>query len=269
MEHEQATDFQWNANDYARNATAQYGWARELIDKLALQGDEHLLDIGCGDGRVSAELASDLPNGSVLGIDASAEMITAAQQAWPVAAHPNLRFRRMDARSIRTDERFDVAFSNAVLHWIDDHRAVLSGLDRVLKPGAEILFQMGGHGNATAFFEVLHGVMNTAPWRSYFTDFSHPYHFYHTDDYERWLPEHGFEARRIELIPKQMKHQNSDGLKGWFRTTWFPYTDQLPVKVREPFIDQVIESYLAAYPPDADGTTSVAMVRLEVEAFRF
>ena len=258
--------FQWNAHDYARNATAQYGWATELLDKLALRGDERVLDIGCGNGRVSAELVSRLPSGSVLGIDASSEMIAVARQSYGHENSDKLRFRQMDARTIGLEERFDVAFSNAVLHWVDDHNAVLNGLRTVLNPGAGLLFQMGGRGNAAAFFEVLEGVISTPAWRDYFYDFVPPYHFYGMGDYEKWLPDNGFEPVRIELIPKVMRHADSSNLKGWFRTTWFPYTDRLPRESREIFIAQIIERYLASYPPAADGSTSVTMMRLEVEA---
>lgn len=258
--------FRWDAEDYARNATAQCSWARELIGKLALHGDEQLLDIGCGDGAVSAELATHLPRGSVLGIDASGEMVAAAKRSYSSANAGTPGFRQMDARVICLQERFDVAFSNAALHWVDDHNAVMHGVRRVLKPGGRLLFQMGGDGNAAALFEVLEAVISTPVWRGYFTGFVPPYHFYAVTDYEKWLPENGFEPVRIELIPKMMRHCDSDGLKGWFRTTWFPYTNRLPKGLQEAFIEEVIGCYLSDHPPEDDGTTAVAMVRLEVEA---
>ena len=77
--------YRWDAADYARSSSAQQGWALELIDKLALAGDETVLDIGCGDGKVTAELARRLPRGHVTGVDSSAEMVGAARVSWPVA----------------------------------------------------------------------------------------------------------------------------------------------------------------------------------------
>ncbi len=86
------------------------------------------------------------------------------------------------------------------------------------------------------------------------------------EDYEKWLPQSGYKAKRIELIPKDMVHENTDKLKGWLRTTWFPYTDQLPENERENFLTHIIEQYSQIHPVDSKGKTSVKMVRLEVEA---
>src|SRR5277367_6388290 len=83
----------WNAAEYAANSTVQQSWARELIAKLHLRGDEHVLDVGCGDGKVTAEIARAVPRGSVAGIDASAEMIGFARKTFPAGRFPNLKFQ--------------------------------------------------------------------------------------------------------------------------------------------------------------------------------
>jgi trans-aconitate 2-methyltransferase len=256
----------WNADDYARNSSAQLAWAQELIGKLALQGGETVLDIGCGDGKVSALLAAAVGPGRVLGIDLSAEMIRLARERFPAGQHPNLAFRQMDAAAICLDERFDVAFSSATLHWVADQRAVLRGVRQCLNPGGRLLFQMGGCGNAADVFTALGDVIARPEWRAPFEGFAAPYHFYGAEDYARWLCECGFRPLRVELIPKDMRHAGADGLLGWLRTTWFPYTDRLPAGGRDEFLAAVVEAYLAAHPPDASGGTHVAMVRLEVEA---
>ncbi len=90
----------WNAADYAANSAAQQIWARELIAQLHLRGDEHILDVGCGDGKVTAELARAVPKGLVTGIDASPEMIRFARKTFSPGKHPNLEVQVMDAREI-------------------------------------------------------------------------------------------------------------------------------------------------------------------------
>src|SRR5271169_32936 len=99
-------EIKWNAAEYAANSAVQQTWARELIAKLKLRGGEHILDVGCGDGKVSAELARAVPRGSVTGIDASAEMIAFARKAFPRKLIPNLKFQIADARRIHPG-RFD------------------------------------------------------------------------------------------------------------------------------------------------------------------
>lgn len=262
----QVANHNWNAEDYARNSSAQFAWALELIEKLALQGNESVLDIGCGDGKVTAYLAHILDKGRVLGIDAAAEMVERAALHFPPERYPNLSFARMDAAQIVLSERFDWAFSSAALHWVADHKAVLRSTHSCLKPEGRILFQMGGRGNAKEVSRIVQEVTGRPQWQRYFDGFTFPYHFYGPEDYEQWLAQSGFCPRRVELIPKDMQHQGRQGLKGWLRTTWFPYTDRFPVGLRDVFLDQVVELYTALYPLDAQGNTHVNMVRLEVEA---
>jgi len=256
----------WDAEDYARNSSAQFQWATELIAKLALKDDEALLDIGCGDGKITAELALHLSRGSVVGIDASQAMIATSQTRFPPAKHPNLRFRQMDALHLELQEEFDIAFSTSVLHWVRDHHAVLSGVRRCLRPGGRILFQMGAKGNAGEMFSIVQDMIRSPSWHAAFVGFKAPWHFYAVEDYQVWLPQCGFTPVRIELVPKDMRHDGVDNLKGWMRTTWFPYTDRLPIERREAFVDQAVEAYLRLHPLDEHERTCMKMVRLEVEA---
>ena len=118
----------WNAEDYAKNSSAQLKWAQELIEKLALQGGESVLDIGCGDGKITSQLALAADNGNVVGIDQSEEMIRLASERFPSAKYPNLSFLCMDATGISLSRKFDVGFSNAALHWVKDHAKALRGV---------------------------------------------------------------------------------------------------------------------------------------------
>src|SRR5580658_8193394 len=130
-----APSAKWNAADYAANSVVQQAWARELIARLNLRGDEHILDVGCGDGKVTAEIARAVPRGSATGVDASAEMIAFAQKTFPPDKVPNLEFHVMDAREIQFARQFNFVFSNAALHWVDNHQKFLRGAAAVLKPG--------------------------------------------------------------------------------------------------------------------------------------
>jgi len=256
----------WDARDYVAHSAAQQEWARELIAKLRLRGDEEVLDIGCGDGRATALIAERLPKGSVLGVDKSASMIALAVEQFPPAARANLTFRQMDATRLELPCTFDVAFSTAALHWVNDHEAVLRGVRGSLRPGGRLLFQMGGRGNVAEAFAVVDEVVARPRWRDFFTGFVPPYHLYSPKEYEEWLPRAGFCVARAELLPKDMRHADRGAFVGWLRTTWFPYTDRLPVGRRDAFLDDVALAYAAAHPPDADGAYHVRVVRLEVEA---
>jgi len=256
----------WDAEDYACNSTVQFEWAQQLIGRLALRDDDALLDIGCGDGRIDALLAGRVARGRVVGIDASADMIRLASERFPPSRHPNLSFVQMDARRIRLPGTFQVAFSNAALHWVDDHEAMLRGVRACLAPGGQILFQMGGRGNAAGILAVVWEVTRAAGWRESFAGLAPAWHFHGPEDYREWLPRCGFRPERLELLPRDMRYRDTDGLRGWLRSTWLPFTERLPPARRESFLDDAVRAYVSAYPPDADGTIHVAMVRLEVEA---
>jgi Trans-aconitate methyltransferase len=82
---------EWNPDDYEKHSSARKTWGGALIAKLMLSGDEHVLDIGCGDGALTTEIAAQLPRGSVTGIDQSAEMIAHAQTRYPPPGYPNCK----------------------------------------------------------------------------------------------------------------------------------------------------------------------------------
>jgi trans-aconitate methyltransferase len=257
---------QWNAADYAANSVVQQYWARELIAKLDLRGDEHVLDVGCGDGKVTAEIARALPRGSVTGADASPQMIEFAKKTFPAETFRNLRFRVIDARKIKFGRQFDFIFSNAVLHWVDDHQAILRGAAAVLKSGGRLVVSCGGKGNAQDVFVALRPEMRLKRWREYFRKMPTPYFFYAPDDYKKWLPKFGFKVEKLKLAPKDATYQGAEGLATWLRTTWIPYVQRVPEIVREEFIAAVTQRYIVKHPPDPDGKVHVKMVRLEIDA---
>jgi len=244
----------------------QQSWARELIAKLNLCGNQHILDVGCGDGKVTAEIARAVPHGSVMGVDASAEMIGFARKAFPPSEISNLKFQITDAREIRFKTRFDLVFSNAALHWVDDHEAILRGAAAALKPGGRLVVSCGGKGNAHDVFLALRPEMRLKRWREFFRKMPLPYFFYAPGDYEKWLPKFGFKIQKLKLAPKGATYAGAEGFATWLRTTWIPFVQRVPENLREEFIAAVTQRYVAKHPPDAEGKVHVRMVRLEIEA---
>jgi trans-aconitate methyltransferase len=258
----------WNAADYAANSSVQQTWARELIAKLNLRGDEHILDVGCGDGKVTAEIARVVPRGSVTGADASPQMIEFAKKTFPAEKISNLRFRVMDARKIKFERRFDVVFSNAALHWVDDHEEFLRGAASVLKSGGRLVVSCGGKGNAQDVFVALRPEIWLKRWREFFRRMPKPYFFNAPGDYEKWLPKFGFKISALKLAPKDVTYEGTNGFAAWLRTTWIPYVQRVPEDLREEFIEAVTRRYITKHPPNADGKIHVKMVRLEIDAVK-
>ncbi len=316
----------WNAADYAANSVVQQAWARELIARLNLRGDEHVLDVGCGDGKVSAEIAHAVPRGSVVGIDASPQMIKFARAAFPSGKIANLKFEVMDARKIRLTqfgnrfmadspspppkeervevrssmvsnskplsppgrgegvelrpertsscppihpgEKFDLVFSNATLHWVDDHQAFLRRAAACLHSGGRLAVSCGGKGNAQDVFVALRPEMRLKRWREFFRKMDKPYFFHSPDSYEKWLPRFGFKSLGVRLSPKDAIYDGRKSFTAWLRTTWLPYVQRVPENLRDHFIGAVVDRYLAKHPPDDTGRVNVRMVRLEIDAIK-
>jgi len=258
--------YQWDAADYETHSSSQQQWARDAIRALKLAGDERVLDIGCGDGKVTAELAAHIPDGSVLGIDSSKTMIEYAHRRFPPTFFPNLQFRGGDATRLTYRHDFDLIVSFASLHWISDHVAVLAGIKRALKPSGRTLLQFGGKGNAALISDVANDLATDRRWKGYFVGFSYPWFFYGVEEYRGFMSRVGLSAERIELIPKDMVHDGKEALKGWLRTVFIPYTGRLPEALRENFVEQIASVYIERQPLDENGHVHVQMVRLEVQA---
>ena len=262
---------QWDAADYAANSVVQQSWARELIARLELCGDERILDVGCGDGKVTAEIARAVPRGLVIGADSSPEMIAFAKKNFPKKNHPNLQFKICDARKISKKnvgqaDAFDLIFSNAALHWVDDHEQFLRGAAAVLKTGGRLVVSCGGKGNAHDVYLALRPEMRLQRWREFFRKIPPPYFFYTPADYEKWLAKSGFQINTLKLAPKDATYPGADGFAAWLRTTWIPYVQRVPAAVREEFIAAVTRRFVATHPPDAENQVHVGMVRLEIDA---
>ncbi|MDD1757929.1 MAG: class I SAM-dependent methyltransferase [Methanotrichaceae archaeon] len=158
--------------------SAQYIWAMALISELHFQGDEQVLDIGCGNGKITSKIASLVPAGMVLGIDLSQDMINFAKSTYTQKCCQNLSFEHGDARYLDFSEEFDLIVSFACLHWVRDHLTVLERVRRSLKPGGRLLFQCGGKGNAADILKATEDLTRSNRYIGYFQGFDFPYYFY-------------------------------------------------------------------------------------------
>ncbi len=163
----------WDAATYDRVSTPQVEWAREVLDRLRLRGDETVLDAGCGSGRVTQLLVERLPDGRAIGVDAAPSMIEKAREA----LGPDVELHVMELTELELDAQVDAVFSNAVFHWIRDHDTLFRRIYDVLRPGGRLVAQCGGAGNVERFHEVLHAVVRERPFERYFGGWDGPWNF--------------------------------------------------------------------------------------------
>lgn len=258
--------YQWNAEDYARHSSAQESWALELLASVELADTDEVLDVGCGDGRITAGIAASVPHGHVVGVDSSIDMVRHASERFADAAHPNLRFQFADAAALPFEDDFTLVFSNAALHWVRDHGPVIAGIARALRASGRFVAQMGGAGNVATVITSFEAVMSRPRWMRSFERFESTYGFHDARKYAEWLRASGFEVDEARLIPKDMVHGDRAAFVGWLRSAWHPYTGGLGAAERPEFIEEVAADFLYAHPPDAEGRIHVPTVRLQVRA---
>ena len=178
----------WSPTDYQHHAAFVPALGATILVRLAPQAGERILDLGCGDGVLTADLVSS--GAEVVAVDASAPMVAAAV-ARGIAA------RVMDARALTFTAEFDAVFSNAVLHWIPEADAVLAGVARALTPGGRFVAEFGGHTNVAAIVVALRAV-----FASHGLTFQSPWYYPSPDDYRARLDAAGFIVDDIRLVPR-------------------------------------------------------------------
>lgn len=257
----------WDPEDYGRNASAQTAWAAGLFPLLALSGNDAVLDLGSGDGRMTAALADLVSGGHVVGLDASPSMAAHARREFG-RTRENVAFVLGDMQAIPFRDRFDRVYSNAALHWARDLAAVCRGLAHALRRGGRAVVQCGGEGNAAPLIAVLDDLIRSPSWAPYFPDTAFRYTF--TDDatFRAHLVMAGLVPVDVRLIPMTMTMAGRDGLAGWIRTTWLRYTGSVPDERREAFVEALVSRYLTTHPPRPDGTIEIPMIRLQAVAER-
>jgi trans-aconitate 2-methyltransferase len=224
----------WDAATYERVSDPQFQWALEQLERLALSGDEVLLDAGCGTGRVTAELVRRLPRGRVYGVDAAPSMVTHAQAALGDQA----TILCQDLVELDLPEPMDVAFSNATFHWIKDHDALFAAIHRTLKPGGRLHAQCGGFGNIDSVRAVADAVAAEEPFAEHFADWRQPWNFATDTETAGRLERAGFTDVHCWLEPKPVTPADP---RGFVRTVILVrHLDPLPEELRAPFVDRVL-----------------------------
>jgi trans-aconitate methyltransferase len=241
----------WNPERYARNAAFVPELGRPVLEWLAPRAGERILDLGCGDGALTAELVA--AGCQVVGIDASTEQVAAAQAR-------GLEARVADATRLAFNAEFDAVFSNAVLHWIKSADDVIAGVARALKPGGRFVGEFGGAGNVALVEAALHQALER---RGIDPTAVNPWYFPTPDEYSSRLVAHGFRVERIELIPRPTPVPT--GIRGWLETFGEPFTSAVKPDDRAAFLRDV-EDALRPVLYRADGTWIVDYVRLRFAA---
>jgi len=200
----------WDAERYHRLSDPQQRWGRRVLHRLAPVGGERILDLGCGTGRLTAELLERMGRGHVVGLDRSASMLaeaTAHHASRPpftplhdASTHPSvLTFVRADGAALPFVDAFDAVFSTAALHWIPDHAALFVNVYRALAPGGRLVAQCGGGPNLETLLDRAHRLMASPRFAPHFDGWRDPWHFADVPTTIQRLEQAGFSAIDVSL----------------------------------------------------------------------
>ncbi len=239
----------WDAEAYGREGAFVHQLAGGVVEWLAPQAGERILDVGCGDGQLTARLAAT--GAIVTGVDASTAMVEAARARGIDADHAQAE------QLPYLDAAFDAVFSNAALHWVRDQKAMLAEVRRVLRPGGRFVAEMGGHGNIAAIRVAFTVVLA----RYGHSEAEDGVNYYPSPDaYRRRLERNGFTIERMEHFPRPTP-LGEGGMAAWIRTFRRGVLDSIPDDLR----DKIVEETCALLDPalrDEDGKWVADYVRL-------
>jgi trans-aconitate 2-methyltransferase len=242
----------WDAATYQRVSVPHEEWARSILDRLELRGDERVLDAGCGSGRVTSMLIERLPAGSVVAVDGSPSMVEEVRSV----LRPQDEALVCDLVELELDQPVDVVFSNAVFHWVLDHDALFRRLHAALRPGGRLAAQNGGAGNISRLKQSSAEVAARDPYAAHFDGFGEPWNYAAPEETEERLRAAGFAEARAWLQPWDVAPPEP---AQFLRTVCLgPHMDRLPEELRDPFIADVLAL--------EDAPLVLGYVRLNIDA---
>jgi trans-aconitate 2-methyltransferase len=245
----------WDASTYERVSDPQVEWAREVLERLPLRGDETVLDAGCGTGRVTQLLLERLPRGRVVAVDAAPSMVEAARAALDPG---RATVFESDLVDLELDEPVDAAFSNAVFHWVPDHARLFERLYAALRPGGALIAQCGGRGNIAAMHALAAEVGGEEPFAEYLDGWDGPWNFAGPEETRERLEAAGFVDVETWLYDRPV---TPDDPRAYVATVALGYhLLRLPEDLRDPYLDAVVERW---EPP-----RTLGYVRLNIAARR-
>jgi trans-aconitate 2-methyltransferase len=247
---------EWNAQQYARISGLQQAMAAEALSLLHLKGIERVLDLGCGNGKIAAEIAARVPRGSVIGVDVSADMIAFASHHFGPAVWPNIRFETGDARSLPFQEEFDVVVSFNALHWIAEQDLALRSIRAALKHEGLAQLRLVPVGRRKSIENVLEETRRSPAWACHFQKFRDPYLHLTPEQYGALAERSGLRVLGIHTADKAWDFETRSAFVAFGLVTMVEWTKFLPESDRLAFVSDVLNRYreVASNHPGEENT---------------
>jgi trans-aconitate 2-methyltransferase len=235
---------EWDAPDYAQISALQKAMAEEVLALLHLKGSERVLDVGCGDGRVTAEVVKRVPHGAVVGVDSSVEMIKFAQSHWGARHGSNMRFEVGDARRLPFREEFDLVVSFNALHWIPEQEQALASIHAAMKTSATAQLRLVPAGPRKSLEDVLLEIWQSSTWAPHFQGFHQPYLHLSAEQYKALAEQTGLNVLSEHVGDKSWDFGSRRAFFKFAEVTFVEWTHMLQsADDKNAFTNDVLDRY--------------------------
>jgi trans-aconitate 2-methyltransferase len=256
---------EWDAASYHRLSAPQFSWGARVLERLRLNGDETVMDAGCGTGRLTALLLERLPRGRVVAVDLSQNMLEEARAHLAPRFGGRVDFVRADLASLPFDQSFDGVFSTAAFHWVPDHERLFRSLYECLKPGGWLVAQCGGGPNIARLMRRASVLTASEPYSPYFSGWKDAKVFADDLTTAGRLRAAGFTEVETSLEPAPTVLSGADEFREFLTTVnMHAHLARLPEgPLRRRFVEELTEQAAADDPP-----YSLDYCRLNISARR-
>ncbi len=229
----------WNAERYHEVSAPQQAWGRRILERLPLQGHERVLDLGCGTGRITSEIAARVPHGRVVGLDRSESMLHTAAM-WLAEHSPATRLVLGDGAQLPFSRAFDAVFSGATFHWIHDHPALFRSIVTSLRPGGRLVAQCGGAGNLATLMGRVTQLMDSRRFVPFFNEWTELTYYADVESTTRRLAAAGFADVEVWIEAAPTTFDSPDMYQQFIATVCVRHhLSRLPMDERRAFLREL------------------------------
>jgi len=240
---------EWNAERYHEVSTPQQAWGRRVLDRLPLEGNEIVLDLGCGTGRITGEIAERVPRGTVIGLDRSPAMLRTAAD-WQRERAQRVPLVLADGAALPFRRAFDAVFSAATFHWVHDHPALFRSIVFALRPGGRLVAQCGGGPNLALLFGRAARLMKEGRFAPYFEEWTEPAYYADVESTKRRMSEAGFVDVEVSLEPAPTPFDSPVDFQEFIANVCVRHhVARLPARERRDFLRELTVAAVGDTPP--------------------
>ena len=240
----------WNSEAYHRLSEPQYQWGLKMLKVLAVRGDEHILDAGCGSGKLTAELLKRLPQGRVIAVDLSENMVGAAREFLKPQFGAQILCMHSDLCELALEKVADGVFSAATFHWVSDRGKMFERLCAALKPGGWFVAQAGGGRTLEGFWRIADAVLLHEPFAEHLKGFKRQQDYLDAEITREQMQAAGFADIDVKLQDAPVKFPDEASFREFIRTVNLKnHVERLPAELRERLLDEVAEESMGSELP--------------------